>query len=730
MQKVILKVEGMSCSACSNHVEKYLNKQKGVIDAAVNLVMGQALIHYEDDLTIDDLGRFIEESGYKYGGIYDETLENKKDYTKSYLIILGLLMVLIMYISMGHMLHLPSIPFLDMMMHPVNYAITLGLLTIPYLIFGFDIIIKGIKNLIHKAPNMDTLVTLGVLVSFIYSFTNLILIILGHTNLVENLYFESVCMIILFIKLGRFIDKNSREKTKEAVQELVKVTPESALIKTKNGPKEVTIDEVKVRDILIVKPGMKVAVDGTIIKGEAHFDESFITGESLPSKKSKGEKIVAGSINYDGIVEYQAEKIGPHSTISEMVHLVLEAANSKMPISRVADKVSSYFVPIIILIALVSFIIYLILGFPFNTALIHLVTILVVACPCALGLATPLAIVIAIGEEAKRGILIKTSETLEIASHIDTIIFDKTGTLTYGTLELSEVFNHSAYTKAELLNIVANIEEASSHPIARAFEKYKTSDLKITNYEEMPGIGIKASINKRNYLLGNRKIIPGANDFENEEKSLTEKGNSIIYVLENNKIISLMGVKDILKKDAIKTIKKLKEMGLKTIMLTGDNKNTAHNVGKELDIDEIIAEAIPKDKTKYIKDLKETDHKVIMVGDGINDAPSLTSADIGISFSNSTNIATNSASVIITNERLESIVSFLDMGKRTIRNIKQNLFWAFFYNTLMIPIAIGIFEKWGLKTNPMFASGAMMLSSLCVVFNALRLKKGNDDKNV
>ena len=724
MKKVILKVEGMTCSACSNHVEKYLKKQKGVIEVSVNLVLGQALIHYEDDLDIATLGSYINDSGYKYGGIYNEKEENKKDNSKIYLILLGLLIVLIMYISMSHMLHLPVIPFLSMMDYPINYALSLGILTIPYLIYGRDIILSGIKNLIHKSPNMDTLVSLGVIVSFIYSFVNMIQIILGNHMLVENLYFESVCMIILFIKLGRFIDKNSKEKTKEAIKELVKVTPESALLKTKEGEKEVTIDEVKVGDTLIVKPGMKVAVDGEIIKGESHFDESFITGESNPVKKSKGDSIVAGSINYDGVVEYKALKIGPKSTISEMVHLVLEASNSKMPISRVADKVSSYFVPIIILIALLTFVIYLILGTSLNDSLVHMVTVLVVACPCALGLATPLAIVVSIGSLAKKNILVKSSESLEIASHIDTIVFDKTGTLTYGKLRVSKVYNYSSYNDKELLNIISNIESNSTHPISLAFSKYKTSKLEVTNYKEVSGLGIKGNINKKKYYLGNRKILENIqNNHQDDEEKLTHMGCSIIYVLEDNKIIGLIGVKDIIREDAAYTIKKLKELNYQVVMLTGDNESTAKIIGKELGIEEIISNVMPSEKTKYIKDLQAKGRKIVMVGDGINDAPSLATSSIGISFKSSTDIAANSSNVIITSDNLSGILTFLNMGKRTLTNIKQNLFWAFFYNILMIPLAIGLFKNVGLEINPMIASASMMLSSLCVVFNALRLKK-------
>ena len=724
MKKIILKVDGMSCSACSNHVEKYLKKQKGIIDVSVNLVLSQALIYYEDDINIETLGKFINESGYQYGGIYNEKEEEKKDNHKIYLIVLSMLIIFIMYISMSCMLHLPVIPFLHMAKHPIHYAISLFLLTIPYLIYGRNIILSGIKNFIHRSPNMDTLVTLGVLVSFLYSVVNMILIILGNHMLVENLYFESVCMIILFIQLGRYIDKNSIEKTKEAIQQLVQVTPDSALLKTKDGEKEVTIDEVKPGNILIVKPGMKVAVDGEIVKGSAHFDESFITGESSPSKKQKGDKIVAGSINYDGVVEYKALKIGPQSTISEMVHLVLEASNSKMPISKVADKVSSYFVPFILIIAILTFVAYMILGTSLNDSLVRMVTVLVVACPCALGLATPLAIVVSIGTLAKKNILVKSSETLEIASHIDTIIFDKTGTLTYGKLKVSKLYNYSNYKDKELFNIVANIESHSTHPIALSFTKLKIKKLKIINYQEVSGLGVKAQIDNKNYYLGNSKILAHIkNEHKDDEVKLSSDGNSIIYVLEDNIIIGLIGVKDVIRKEAQSTIKRLKEVGYKIIMLTGDNEMTAKIIGKELDIESIVSNVMPSEKTKYIKELQMQGKKVVMVGDGINDAPSLATANIGIGFKSGTDIAANSSNVIITNDNIHGILTFLNVGKKTLKNIHQNLFWAFFYNILMIPLAMGLFKRIGLEINPMLASASMMISSLCVVFNALRLRK-------
>ncbi len=724
MKKIILKIEGMTCSACSNHIEKYLNNQEGVIDASVNLVMGNVLIHYEDYLDVEVLGKYINDSGYKYAGIYDESAENKKDHQKLYLIIMGILLIMVMYVSMAHMLNLPMFLVLNMEVNPLNYALFLFSLALVFILIGYDIIYHGFKNLFWKSPNMDTLVAIGVTVSFIYSFINFLFIIKGNSMMVHNLYFESVCMIIFFIKIGRYIDHNSKEKTKEAIKELVKVTPLKALKKTENGEKEITIDEVNVKDILIVKPGMKVAVDGKIVEGSAHFDESFITGESLPIKKEVGDNVMAGAINYDGTVLYEAIKIGPKSTISEMVHLVLEATNSKMPISRIADRISSYFVPFILVLAFLTFFLNLVIGSTLNEALTTMVTVLVVACPCALGLATPLAIVVAIGVSAKKGILIKSSATLEIASHINHIVFDKTGTLTYGKLKVSNIFNYSDYSEKELLNIVSNLEKNSIHPIAKAFESYKIKDLKVTEYQELSGIGIVGKINRKKYELGNRKILKEVNKtYLLDEEKLTKEGNSIVYLKENANIIALIGVKDILKSDAKKVIKNLQENGYKVTMLTGDNELTAKSIGKELGITNIKANVMPKDKNLYIKKLKEQGEKVIMVGDGINDAPSLTTADIGISFKSSTDIATNAANVIITSEKFSKIEEFLIIGKKTLRNIKQNLFWAFFYNILMLPIAMGLFSQIGLKINPMIASAAMMLSSLCVVFNALRLKK-------
>ncbi len=729
MEKVILKIEGMSCSACSNRIEKYLNKQEGVT-ASVNLVMAEALIEYDEEkVSLSDLDRFIEEAGYKSLGVYNEKEEEKKDNSKLYLIIFLILIIILMYVSMSHMLKLPVIPFLHMIKHPINYGVSLLILSIPFLIYGFDIIKSGITKLLHKSPNMDSLVTLGVLSSFIYSFINLILIITGKNEMVESLYFESSTMIIYFIKLGRFIDKKSKEKTKEAIKELVKITPENALLKIGDEEKKVTIDEVKKGDILICKPGMKIAVDGKVIKGETHIDESFITGESKLNKKEKNDKVIAGSINIDGYIEYKAEKIGKDSTISEIVRLVVEATNTKAPIGKLADKVSGYFVPGIIIIALLTFIIYLIIGKTFNDSIISFVTVLVVACPCALGLATPLAIVVSEGKMAKEGILIKTSETLENAHKIDTIIFDKTGTLTYGTPKISEVNNYSNYSEKELIKKVASLENNSTHPIAIAFKNYVKDEKiklgKIEKFIEIPGIGLQGIVDGKELVVGNSKLLKKLNiksEYQEKEKELSEFG-SIIYVVESKKIIGLIGIRDIIRENAKVTISKLKKLNLKIVMLSGDNEITAKSIGKSLEIDEIVSNCMPQDKEKYIKNLKSKGHIIMMVGDGINDAPSLASSDIALSVDSASDIAANSSDVILLNGDLSKILNLLKTSKKTIKIIKQNLFWAFFYNMCMIPIAIGVLSPLGIKISPMMASLFMTISSLTVVFNSLRLRK-------
>lgn len=729
MKKIILKIEGMTCSACSSSLEKYLLKQDGIDDALVNLVMSSASISYEDNITIKDLNRFVSEAGFKSLGEYNENEDKDNNKTK-YFIVNGLLALLVLYISMSHMIHLPVIPFLHMMNHPVNYSVCLFIFSLYFIYFGRDIIISGIKNIKYKSPNMDTLVTLGVVSSFIFSTFNMIMILKGNNEYVENLYFESVCIILYLIKFGRYIDGISKEKTKDAIKGLVTITPNKAILFIDNKEKEVPIDEVKKGDVLIVKPGNRFAVDGVIVKGSTHVDESFISGESIPIKKSINDKVVAGSINLDGEVLYKAENIGRDSTISEIVRLVVEATNTASPIARIADKVSGIFVPVVIFIALLTLIIHLILGASFNESIVYFVTVLVCACPCALGLATPLAIVVSEGLCAKNGILVKKSEILENVNKIDVIVFDKTGTLTYGNLKISKIINKSNYSDNDLIEIVSSLENKMAHPIASAFKEYsKTNNLKsldVDNFKNIAGIGLSGSINDKSYLVGNNKLFDKYkinNNMLHEEKKLSLDGNSIVYVIEDKKVIGLIGVKDIIRDNAKDVINKLKNIDKRIIMLTGDNEITANIIAKSIGIKEVIASVSPKDKSNKIKELKDKGFKVMMVGDGINDAPSLSLADIGISLNSAIDIAADSADVILMRNDLNSIYNLFNIGKKTLDNIKGNLFWAFFYNICMIPISCGLFEFINITMNPMIAGLAMTLSSFTVIINALRLKR-------
>ena len=732
MKSLILSIDGMTCSACSNGLEKYLNKQNGIFNSSVNLVMANATITYDEKiLNQEKIEKYIKQAGFKSLGVFKKinTKKNSKK-EKIQFIIFTILAIILMYIAMGHMVGLPIINFLSPHNNPINYTMCLLILAIAFLIYGYDILKNGYKNLIHKIPNMDTLVAIGVISSFAYSLYGGVMIFKGNLHYVMNLYFESSAIIIYFVKLGRYIDKISKDKTKEAIQKLVEITPNQALIEVNGVQKQVTLDEIKKGDIVISKAGDKIAVDGEIIEGNAHLDESFITGESKPVAKSIGEKVIAGSLNYDGFIKYKAERIGKESTISEIVKLVIEASNTKAPIAKIADKISGYFVPTVIVIAIITFVSYLFLGYDIKTALSTFITVLVVACPCSLGLATPLAIVISEGLCAGNGILVKKSEILENASKINTIVFDKTGTLTYGKLKISKIYNYSNIPQNQLIKMVGSIEEKSTHPIGKAFMDYmvenKIEKLNVENMQNIAGYGIIGTINNEKIILGNRKIIEKfsiENNHLKDEKDLALGGNSIVYIANENKILALIGVNDVVRENAKDVIKELKKYNVKTIMLTGDNKQTAEKIGKELEITEVISNVLPSQKSDTIKSLKENGNKVMMCGDGINDSPAITNADIGVSVKSGTDIAMDSSDVILTKNDLYSILKLIKISEKTVKNIKQNLFWAFFYNCLMIPVAIGFFKPLGISINPMIASLAMVFSSLTVILNALRLKK-------
>ena len=549
--------------------------------------MNNASIEYDDNkLNLEQIEKFVEKAGFKSLGIDNFKKEEKRKSNEKYKLIgITVISLLVLYISMSHMVGLPVIPFLNMMEYPVNYAISLLILTVIVMIFGRDILKNGYKNLIHKTPNMDTLVMIGVIASFAYSLYGTARILTGSTEYVEKLYFESAAIVIFFIKIGKFIENKNKDKTKEALQALMSITPNDAVIIRDGNEIKVTIDEIQKGDIVICKPGEKIAVDGEVVEGITHINEAFVTGESTPVKKETGAKVIAGSINFEGTIKYRAEKIGRESTVSEIVRLVANATSTKAPIAKVADKISGVFVPTILVIAGIAFIVWYIISKDIAFAINIFVSILVVACPCSLGLATPLAIVIASGNASKKGILIKQSEALENSHKVKTICFDKTGTLTKGVLSVSKIYNYTNLSDAELLKDIASIEKKSEHPIAMAIvnkaieERTELEDVK--SFKAIPGFGLEASTKEDNkYLIGNRKLMEQNNiaiSSAQDEESLINEGNSILFVAKNDKIVALIGVKDVLKDNVVEVIEKLKKQNIEVVMLTGDNEKTSRN---------------------------------------------------------------------------------------------------------------------------------------------------------
>ena len=720
MKKVQLKVEGMTCSACSSGLEKFLLKQKGILSANVNLILGMVTIEYEN-LSIHDLENYISQAGFSSSSEYTYT-EDSRIYSvkKRNLILFGFLLIFLMYVSMGSMISLPEL--FSYSLHPIGYAFLLLFVSVLFIIYGFDILKSGFLNLIHRMLNMDSLVLLSVFFCFFYSFYGFIQVCFGNSFFLHQLYFESVSMVIYFVKLGRFLENISRDKTSSTIKNLVTITPKNAIMKKGKEQVLVSLDEISVDDILLCRPNEKFAVDGEVVKGEGHVDESFLTGESVPVLKKRGSSVLAGSINYDGVLEYKAKKIGKDSTVSSIVRMVVDSLSKKNKIERLADKISSYFVPFIFLVAVFTLIIKLFLGFSFISSFHSFVTVLVIACPCALGLAVPFVISVSYGLCAGRGIIVKDGESLEMMKNIDKVVFDKTGTLTYGQLKVYKTFSYQEDSYS-VLKIVRSLESLSTHPIATAFSKEDL--LSVSSYREIPGMGVEGIIDGEHYYVGNQKLLKklGLSDVHKENyQELVHAGCSILYLACEDKVLGLIGVRDMIREDMKYVISCLEEKGISTIMLTGDNLDTARVIARELGIREIHADVLPRDKASIIRGYVASGNNVVMVGDGVNDAVALVEATIGISINEGTDVANDASDVILMNHNLSNLLDFMDISKKSYHIIKQNLFWAFFYNICMIPIAIGILEPFGIVLNPMLASLFMTISSLTVVFNSLRLK--------
>ncbi len=671
-------------------------------------------------------------SGYKAQVIDDSlTLGEKQSKKLKHLlnkvIISTLFIIPLMYVSMGHMIKLPIPMFIDPMTNPQNHALAQMILTIPIMLVGFRYYLNGFRNLFRLKPNMDTLVAIGTTASFLYGLYATLMIALGYHEYVMMLYFESAAMILLFIMLGKYLEQKSTAKTTSELEKLMELKPQTAIKYDGNSYVEVPIIEVEVGDLLMVRPGDTIPTDGIIKHGRTTIDEAMMTGESLPKEKEEGEKIIGGTINITDAIIMEVSHIGEDTILSVIIKRVSEAQMKKAPIQKLVDVISGYFVPIVMSIAFLGFLGWLLVSKDFNFSINIFVSVLVIACPCALGLATPTAIMTASGQAAKYGILISTGEALEVAHKTTLVAFDKTGTITKGKLELKEIITTSTYQELQLVQIAASLEVKSSHPIAKAILNYakekgiKTNE--VTDFENHVGLGIKGNLNGKVYYIGNEAWMTKHGIKLGQEKNILKytKGMSYLY-LASDELIGLIGVADSLKDETIEVIKRLHDKGIKTALLSGDDEYTVGYIANQAGIDLYYGKLLPTDKQAIIKTLKE-EHTVIMVGDGINDAIALKEAHLGIAMGEGTDVAMSSGDVVLMNNNLKTLLTLIELSKKTTINIKENLFWAFIYNLIGIPLALGLLYNFGILLNPMIAALMMSLSSVSVVLNALRLKR-------
>lgn len=751
LNQTIIPISGMTCASCAKAVERSVGKLDGVQTVDVNFATEKASISYiPEKVKLSEIKEAIKKAGYEprdaeNKNVVDEDKIRKEKEVKSLwikFIVSAVFAVPLFYIAMGQMIKEPFGPLplpqiINPDINPLNFGLIQLFLTIPIVIAGYKFYTIGTKAILSKSPNMDSLIAIGTGAALSYSLYSLYLTFNGDMMAIHNMYFESAGLIITLVLLGKFLESVAKGKTSEAIKKLMGLSPKTAIIIKDNKEIEIPIEEVEVGDVIVVKPGSKIPVDGIVVEGHTSVDESMLTGESIPVEKSVGSHVVGASINKNGTIKFKAEKVGSDTAISQIIKLVEDAQGSKAPIAKLADVISGYFVPIVFAIAVIVSIAWFISGKDIEFALSIFIAVLVIACPCALGLATPTAIMVGTGKGAENGILIKGGEALESTHKINTIVFDKTGTITEGKPVVTDIITDGDINKDELLKIAASAEKGSEHPLGEAIvkegEKKNLSLYNIDKFVAIPGHGIEVEIESKGILLGNKKLMQdrkiALRKLEEISDKLAAEGKTPMYIAINNKIAGIIAVADIVKESSAKAIMKLHDMGIEVAMITGDNKKTADAIARQVGIDKVLAEVLPQDKSSEVKKLQSEGRFVAMVGDGINDAPALAQADIGMAIGSGTDVAMESADIVLMKSDLMDVPTAIKLSRSTMRNIKENLFWAFAYNVIGIPIAAGVLYLFGGPLlNPVIAALAMAFSSTSVLLNALRLKRFKADK--
>ena len=740
-EKKEYKLSGMTCAACAMTVEMAVKDLETVEDVSVNLATERLSLlpkaGFDSQQVLDavaEAGYQAEEKGKDRPSDVSEEAEikaQKLQKKKQELLILLITALPLLYISMGSMVGLPLPSFLDHMAHPLVFVLSQLLLTLPAVWIGRGFYQRGFRNLIKRHPNMDSLIAVGTSAAFLYSLYSVSQVFLGHHPFVHQLYFESVAVIIALVLLGKYLESSAKGRTSQAIQSLLELVPSQATVIRYGEAVTIDTEDIRVGDIIRIKPGERMPVDGLVIEGQTFVDESMMTGESVPIEKKVGDTITSATINQNGSIDYQATRVGSDTTLAQIVRLVEEAQGSKAPIAALADKISLYFVPIVLSLATLSALgWYFLAGESLSFSLSIFVAVLVIACPCALGLATPTAIMVGTGKGAENGILIKSGQALEAAYQLDTIVLDKTGTITIGKPSLTDLLPLGAFNRSDLLQLIASAEQHSEHPLAQAIleaaEEEGLDLLPVSHFEAIVGRGLSAQVEGKHLLVGNESLMEEKNidssAFQEQLLELSQEGKTAMFVAIDGQLVGILAVADEMKSSSLKAVQELQSMGLKVIMLTGDREETAKAIAQKAGIQKVIAGVLPDGKATAIKNLQEAGRKLAMVGDGINDAPALVQADVGIAIGSGADVAIESADVVLMHSDLQDVVKAIKLSQATIRNIKENLFWAFAYNTLGIPIAMGLLHLFGGPLlNPMLAGLAMSLSSVSVVANALRL---------